>query len=237
MKALSYWAFTHKWSARLVIVVSYILLNLLALFFATILEMAGIELPALLSYLLCIPFLVACILYPKRKRKAEYRNFYLRQKTMDAILACTSFLLVISFTNQSLVQSKIPSYSLSHVFAAQPANEPVKPFSFIKKKAQEFSFLIRHWHQIKKNYAEIRQAYRDVSPGGKFALIVLASLVAIGLLILVLGLSCNLSCSGNEGAALVVFILGVALITFGLVKVIRSIKVKRKGSTVTTIRA
>ena len=69
----------------------------------------------------------------------------------------------------------------------------------------------------------LRKEYKDATNGERTALIILCILIAIGLLLLVAGLSCNLSCSGSEGAATVVLIFGTGLIIFLLVKVIKRI--------------
>ncbi len=83
----------------------------------------------------------------------------------------------------------------------------------------------------------LRQEYKDATKGERTALIVLSILIALGLLSLVAALSCNLSCSGSEGGAAVVAILGTGLIIFLLVKIIKRInrgKPKEETSTTTT---
>ena len=48
-------------------------------------------------------------------------------------------------------------------------------------------------------------------------------IIAAGLLLLLAGLSCEISCSGSEGAAIAVGLLGTGLIIFLLVRVIQRI--------------
>jgi hypothetical protein len=57
-------------------------------------------------------------------------------------------------------------------------------------------------------------------------------LIAVGLIGLVAALSCNLSCSGSEAAALLLLIFGTGLIIFLLVKVIKRINDGPKPKTV-----
>lgn len=221
MRHISLWAFHHKWAARISLVLIYILLNIAALFFAEALQAENIRIPAYISYLLCLPFCIAFILYPSRKEKPRYKNFYVFRKTMDGILITISFLLVTCTMNDFLAKPNSLHYpSLS---AAAAIVKPKKSFPKITLQGKQITFMVKHWKQVKKNYQLLRKAYKDSSKGGKVWLIALASLVAAALLIGVMSLSCNLSCSGNEGAAAIVLILGVGLIVFLLIKVIQRI--------------
>ncbi len=70
---------------------------------------------------------------------------------------------------------------------------------------------------------EVRKGYKESSKGSKTALIILSSVMAAFLFVVVLGLSCNVSCSGSQGGGIAVLLLGTALITFLLIKVIHAI--------------
>jgi hypothetical protein len=94
--------------------------------------------------------------------------------------------------------------------------ETKKPHSLKKKM----------WQQLRKNIRYIRQHYRQASGGEKAALIILSILVALALLYVVMALSCGIACSGSEGLALFVALLGTGLIVFLLVWVIKSINRK-----------
>lgn len=221
MRHISLWAFHHKWAARISLVLIYILLNITAFFFAEALHAENIRIPAYISYLLCLSFCIAFILYPSRKEKSRYKNFYVFQKTMDGILITVSFLLVICTLDGFLTETN--SFHYPSLSAAEAIVKPKRPFPKIILQGKQISFMVKHWKQVKKNYRLLRKTYKDSSKGGKVWLIALASLVAAALLIGVMSLSCNLSCSGNEGAAAVVLILGVGLIVFLLIKIIQRI--------------
>lgn len=221
MKVLSVWAFQHKKAARLCFVFIYLALNLVCLFFNEVLLEQNIEIPLYISYIFCFIFLVAVLLYPSRQQKSIYKNFYGFQKTMDGILYSLSFLLIV-LTMNAASSGKL-SFHGGNAWAAEVAIKPVKPLLKIKVQTKGAAFIIKHWKQLKGNYKLLRKAYRDTSKGEKAALIILASIVALGLLFLVLALSCSLACSGAEGGALVAAILGTALVIFLLVKVIQSI--------------
>ena len=234
MKSISLWAYNNKWKARLCFVAIYLLLNIVCLFFSEALVAAGIFIPVSISYLLCIPLLIAFILYPLRKEKSRYKNFYRYQKRCDGVLFGSSLFLIICTFNQ-FTANQLPLSNPTYA-ATETLITPIKPFKKIKVQTAQAAFVVKHFKQIKTNLKVLRKAYKESSKGEKTALIVLASLVASFLFILVLGLACNLSCSGAEGGALAVFLLGTAFITFLLIKVIlainRSPKNKKKEKAV-----
>ena len=57
---------------------------------------------------------------------------------------------------------------------------------------------------------------------------ILAIVAAIGLLLLVGALACELSCNGSDAAAIIVGVLGTAAIIIGLVAVLKAIKKKQQ---------
>ena len=61
-------------------------------------------------------------------------------------------------------------------------------------------------------------------------LIILSVLVALGLVLLVTSLACELSCNGSEAAAVVLAIGGTALVVFLLIVVLKSLNRKYKKS-------
>lgn len=221
MRELSVWAFHHKKAARLCFVFIYLALNVLCLFFNEVLLEQEVEIPLYIAYFVCFLFLIAALLYPSRKEKARYKNFYWFQKAMDGVLFTLSFLLIVFSMNAS--SSGKLSIGAGGVWAAEIPGKPAKQFYTLKLKTKGALFIVKHWKQLKGNYKLLRQAYRDTSKGDKAVLIILASLVAVALLLLVLALSCNIACAGAEGAATVVALLGTALVVFLLVKVIQSI--------------
>ncbi|MEI9943660.1 MAG: hypothetical protein WDN26_05510, partial [Chitinophagaceae bacterium] len=80
---------------------------------------------------------------------------------------------------------------------------------------------------LKAQVKEIKKS-KELSNGAKAGLIILSSIIALGLLALILGLACDLSCSGADGLAILVGVGGTALIVFLLVLTIRSITGKKR---------
>src|SRR5215204_3544446 len=99
MKFVSLWGFHHKWSARMLIFLGYLVLNALALIMGDILYSFDVQVSGLIVYLSAAAYLAAFIVYPASRKRRHYRNYYRFQKGCDAILLVTSFLLLISWAS------------------------------------------------------------------------------------------------------------------------------------------
>ena len=78
MRQISGWALQHKMAARVLIFLSYLLLNACAFLLGSTID----PLAAGITWLVALPFLIALLLYPERNRKSGYRNFYRTQKNL-----------------------------------------------------------------------------------------------------------------------------------------------------------
>lgn len=225
MKKISIWASVNKWPARIIIVVSYFVLNTIALFLGDALFIANAIIPALWIYVLGFIAIAAFIFYPSKKTKSDYANFYRSQKTCDLLLISTGFLLIIAFGNHYQIPNSQSPFSFTYAVAASSSMEKgVTELKVIGPAPKKKGYLIRQWKQkLKENIRRIRQEYKDASPGQKTALIIVTILVALILLYLVAALSCNISCSGNDAAAVIVLLLGTGLLVFLTVRMIKRI--------------
>ena len=230
MYALSLWARDHKWVSRFIIISIYVLLHLIGFCLGEALTVHHITLSASLFYAVAFLFFVGVAFYPSRERKPNYRHFYAARKTADTLLAVTTFLMIIWVANNI---SAWP-FTANNTYAA--TIQPVKPvhktpllqrfFSMknpIWKVLPRFDTDTKVFKKLKANVQTLRKAYRDTSKGGKIALTILLVLVAIGLVGLLAGLSCNLSCSGSDGLAILVGVVGTALVIFLFIRVIHRI--------------
>lgn len=226
MKQLSFWAQQHKWAARIIIVAIYFLLNVIGFFLGDVLTAAEITLPGYLPYLLTIPFLAVFLFYPNRKEKARYKNFYRSRKTADAALAGITFLLIICMSNRLSEQHEWHIMA-AHSASVTPAPKNVEETNDRKKSIQpkkKNDFSIKQIKkELRKNLQTLRKEYKAAADSGKTGLVVLSVLVALLLLYLLVVLSCSIACSGSEGLAWAVFIIGTGLIVLLLVRTIRRI--------------
>jgi Ca2+/Na+ antiporter len=243
MKKISWWAKNHKVYARLIIVVSFIFLNALAFITGHFLHQLGIIfLPGFL-YACFFVFLITLIAYPRKiqqqiKRKSS--GHYRLQKSCDFILAASTFCMVVCLSNQP--QTLIQFYpKISAVAITFPVKDSTvkhyKPISEFNSSLKDGKGNQLKWKERKKLLREqVREIKKDhnLPKGEKIALIILSALVAGGLIMLVAGLSCNLSCNGYGAAAAIVGIGGTALIVFLLVLAIRAINGEKRKRKLTT---
>jgi len=230
MYILSVWAKYHKWPARFIIVAIYVLLNIIGFYLGDLLTVSHITLPVSFFYIVALLFFIGVIIYPSYKRKEEYRNFYVARKTADGLLAFTTFLMIVWVANTIAT----PDFSPNNAYAAtiSPVKAEAKKPLFKKmlslknpllKLLPGFDKNAKAFKKLKANIQTLRKAYKEPAHGEKIALIILVSLIASALILLLLSLSCNLSCSGSEGLALLVAVLGTGLVIFLLIKVVRRI--------------
>jgi len=239
MKKISFWAKHHKRAARIIIIVSFLLLNVLGIVSGSLLASLDIVIPvAVLVSLACI-YCAGFIAYPSRSLKGKTLTpaaFYVRQKTCDLLLAGSTFLMIIFLGNRpdQLFPYDLPFSKALASNTTQPKDSTVKTY----KTIAAFSASLKDengkslkWKERKKLLKEqvkaIKQS-KETSKGVKVLLIILSVIAAIGLLALILALACDLSCSGSDGAAILVGVGGVALVIFLLVIAIRAIKGQKK---------
>lgn len=239
MKQLSLWAKNHKWASRILIVTSFILLNILGIAMGILLNSFSIIIPDIILITAVIIFITSWWVYPSKKDKENpiYRKrFYPLQKLCDFILVGSTFLMIIFFGNTGITPF---SYSILNVSAADSFSLPTdstktyKSIEEFKKTMKDADGKPLKWKERKKLLKEqirgIKKA-NNMSDTGKVFLIILCVLLAVALAYLVAALSCSLSCSGAEGAAAIVAILGiggVAVLTFFLIRGITR-KAKKK---------
>ena len=243
MKKISYWAKKHKSQARIVIVASFIFLNTLAFFTGHFLNQLGIVFSPGILFGCFFIFLIALIAYPLKKRNETKLNqlaYYHLQKSCDFILAASTFCIIVCLSNSPERLFQFYPQIKAFVITSPSKDSTVKNYKSI---SDFYTSLIDgkgnslKWKERKKLLKEqVREIKKDnnTSKGEKTALIILSALVAAGLLFLVAGLSCSLSCSGSDAAAAIVGIGGTALVIFLLVLAIRAINGKKRKDKMAT---
>jgi arginine exporter protein ArgO len=237
MKKISYWAKNHKLQARIIIVICFIVLNILAITSGYLLQQIGVLLQPV--FLLCCfaVFIIAMIVYPSKYRKGfnlSASAFYHLQKAGDFIIVACTFCMIFYLSNQPQNLFRFYPQINANVINPTPKDNVAKPY----KSISEFYSSLKDkdgnslkWKERKKLLKEqIRSIKKDnnLSKTSKTLLIILSVLVATGLFFLVAALSCNLSCSGSDTAAAIVGIGGTAVIIFLLVLAIRAITGKKR---------
>lgn len=156
-------------------------------------------------------YTVAAVLYPGvffDRKKSNWDTFK-RRKICDVILFSTAFLLGVSLANHS--PHFLSSNSISQI-EAKPMLTAVKIKKGEELKVKRQIFIQKSEKWLENKLAKIDR-YQSNAPVLEFVLlIILFTVLASFLAVVVLYLSCNLSCSGAEAAAWLVLILGLGLI-------------------------
>jgi membrane protease YdiL (CAAX protease family) len=238
MKKISAWAKRHVVPARIIIIISFLLLTGIGVITGLLLAGLDIELTGTFLAAAIVIYLAAVFAYPSRSLKSKGMRasvFYTRQKVCDILLAAATFCMIVFFANQpgQLFRYASPVQGSSFGMHFFP-----KDSTLVKHKTlSEFAASLKNengqslkWKEKKKLLKEQVRAIKqsDMSNGAKTGLIILCVFAALGLLALVGALACDLSCNGSEAAAVLVLIGGAALIIFLLVIAIKAIKRKNK---------
>jgi len=230
-KQLSYWARDNRWKARICIAICYVLLN------ASASILAGIYSPGetaqLLIFFFSLSFFIAGIVrYPKKADRAFWATrFYWRQKSSDGLLILATFGLAFCFfagSGTQLISSSALAATETSPGDSLQTNSRLSAFVASLKDREGNPV---KWKEGKKLIrAQVKKIRDDegMSAGEKTALTILCIILAIAALYGVLALSCELSCAGQEGAALLVGLGGGTLVIVLTVLAIRGIYKKGK---------
>ena len=242
MKNLSKWAKKHPVSSRIIIAFSHVLIVLSGLFLGFLTYVQDYKLASWLLPLLGSLFFIAYFLYPNRQEvKGWFKYSYLRQKVLDFTLVITHFLiLAIGFNHfafsPSFNTSPTSYQARSTSYEARLVVLDVKPQVEKKNKKKRRSQLRKTFKKMKKKIkTELKQMKRAMKKKGnkkearliQILLLLLTLGVAVALGALIAGLACQLSCSGQEGLATAVLILGWTSIVLLSIIVIKNIFQKK----------
>lgn len=214
MKQISLWAYNHKWSARISIVLLWILLHSLAWLLSGL-----IDIPPILTKSGSIFLSIAVLILFYEAALAGKRHTYLKRKMLDGALALTTFLLLFFSSGDRLSQGQ--ANAIASVSTIIPAKQYLEKS---KIETQKKSPLLKKWKKIRHYTNLIQKELSKDESTKKTLLIILTILLGLAALILVMALSCSISCNGGgEGAALAVLILGGGGIIFLVYKIIQRI--------------
>ena len=239
MKKISYWAKAHKTQARIIIIISFLILNGIAFLTGYLFRKIGINLLPEFLFVSFLLYFIAFIAYPSKNKKGTRfspSSFYMIQKSCDFVLVASTFCIYMQISNCPASLNKLYPQAKAFVITHQK-DSVAKNY----KNINDFTLLLKDksgnwlkWKERKKLLKEqVREIKKDkdLSRGDKTLLIILSVIVASGLFFLVLALSCNLSCAGSDAAAAIVGIGGTALIIFLLIIILRSINGKHRKRT------
>lgn len=234
-KQLSFWAREHKWSSRFIIVFSFIIMNMLGIITGLLFSDLNVIFSAWFILLSMFVFGITWLKYPAKRQN----NTYAFRKTCDVVLISSTFLMFMYFGNRQVMPISSSVFSASAVTSSSLPKDSTKTYKSLeefKKSLQDENgkpLKFKERKKLLKQQIKAIKKDKTMSDGGKVGLIILCVLLALILAYGVAALSCSLSCSGSEGAAVVVAVLGlagIALLTFFLIRSIvrKSRKEKEK---------
>ena len=233
MLIISFWASKHILLARTLLVISHLLLTVLAVATGLLLKNESISIDPLYGYASILLFLFAFAAYPSQNKSIHFAKRYRFQKIVDGLLALSTFLMLVCFSNQSWNHTNSANAWMPKRISTvnSNANKPsiANPEAkIIPKKAEK-----KRWMNKVMDFLNASKSYTS---GEKLIFTFLAIIGAAALLYLVAALACNISCNGAEGAAIVVAVVGVGAIIFLFIKLMKhlnknpSISQKKKPS-------
>lgn len=218
MKRISYWAKNNVVKARILIVIAEVMLFVFAVSLGILLMRIDVYLPLLIAIISFLLLIMAIIFYPSKEMRRKLRaKLYTRQKTCDISIAVSVFMLVcFTINREKIIEWNVytPLHGTYISFKELKEGAPAKK-TVSKKQAR------KELRALRKNLRKDKDAFTALY----VALVIIGS---IGLFVLLAVLACSISCSGNDGLALLVLLVGTFGIVFLATKLITHIIRRRK---------
>ncbi len=228
MRKISLWAKRHPFPAIASIVVIKILLAVIAFYIGSVLLEMNIHIPFIVCIIALIVLAAAAFLYPSHHLTGlSKKQFYIRQKSCDLVIATCSFVMIGTLVNINFpVPGATISSASSVIISKTPsAEEIIASLQYRDKSSltkQEKRILKEEFKKQIKEYAKAKIT-GNKKDGEKALLIILTIIGAVGLLYLVAALACSLSCNGADVAAVIVVVVGAVAVIWALIAIIKRI--------------
>ena len=207
---ISHWAKKNPWKTRGFIGIAQIGMGVSAFSLGNYLYETNIMIPDYARLSAAGMFAVAAMFYPSSYHANGSPAFsYLRRKFHDAALFTTGAMLTLYAGNHCHL-------TVQPIHATQ-----IVSASIAKQNILSLRFATHQISVVKNEFqSRLKERFEDPKRGNtrgeKVALVILVSLAFTLLTVGVAAASCNLSCSGNEAAAIAVLVVGAAIIAWGL---------------------
>jgi hypothetical protein len=228
-KHLSRWARENKWKARSTLVMLKVGAAAGCLLLGNELYNSSINIPEFVKISSLGVLAFAITFYPSKYFPSGAPAFsFLQRKFYDASIFAAGGIIMLYAGNR-------------YVVTLEPAQE-AQTVAYVDLPADKIGGLHKQITIAKKEFKQklktfLQDGPKEKTKGTKIALTILAVLAAIALTFGVASLSCSLSCSGSEAAAIFVAVGGVGLIVGGLVATIRSIHNRTTKKRVATVQS
>ena len=214
-KVVSRWAKDNKWKARSALVIMKIGTGVGCVLLGNDLYTTGVTIPEFVKIAALGVLASAFTFYPSKHFASGAPAFdYLERKFYDASIFAAGAIVML--------------YAGNHFDVTMQRADPVQTVAYVSVPADGIGGVHKKMSLVKKEFKQklktfLQEPPKERTSGGKTTLTILAVLAAVALTFGVASLSCSLSCSGSEVAAVFVFVGGVGLVVWGLVATIRAI--------------
>lgn len=237
MKSISYWGRNNPRKTRLIIAISHILLIINALFLGFLSFYKGLVFPKWILIALPILFFGVYLSYPfKGIRTGLFKQSWFRQKTHD-IVFILFYVLIITIGFNRFASSPVTVSNSSHGPPAQFIVHKSSPDVNMDRGNGIWQTLKELKKEVKNELKELKKDFKNKrknkwSTAAEILLVVGSLLAALVLIWLVGALACSLSCSGMEGLAIIVLILGwggtILLTVLAIRKILKKTRIEKQ---------
>lgn len=214
MKRLSNWASQHVWQTWLILIILHTILIDGAWFVGTFLYLEGIVFEERIVDVFIVLSIAGLFVYPFIRR----RRIYWQRKAADLYLVAVGSLALMmvcnQFTHETIHHPPVNEYA--HTIVLKSSKKKAKLTHKLQQKAKKIQ------QRMVKRVKRLQAKNPDIETVGFIILFVLlALLLSYGVIVL----SCDLSCSGYEVAAVMVGTFGgigiIAGLTIGIIWAVR----------------
>ena len=203
-KQISAWANTNKTKARILLIFAQIAAASQAIYIGNLLREEEIILSKNTVWIALSGSILACLLYPFKNTKLKlFNRNYFTKKAIELVVIIGTFFSILAIGNQNEI-SLASKTEIQNTSSQQVQNER-------KTKAQEL-------HSTKADN------------GSKIALLALATIISLGLLLLIAVLSCDLACTGAVGTFILLVGTTFSAILLGYIFLSKRILFKKNST-------
>jgi len=241
VKKFSKWGETNPKLARIIIALSHVLVFINAICLGILLFIFNWGESKWLLVIVANLFFISYIFYPKKSKKEnkkngsylQYNRHYIRQKAHDFSLVLFYGIVISLGVNNFLMQPIHVDNMVQQPTAKFIVHKPKLENQTTNRKQLKFEFKKKFKKVRKQIKQELRNLKKELKKKKdkmgmrlvKFLLFLLTIGAAIFLGFLILVLSCELSCSGQEGLAWVVLLAGwTGVVWLGVIAIKKIIK-------------
>lgn len=211
----------------MIIAFCHIMLIALSIGFGLVTYLEDINISSRFSLLMVLAFSLAYLLYPKRKaREGLFKYSWSRRIKHDFVMALSYSSILVAGVNQFSFEPLANPVSQYKVRLLVAKHE-IASVAFSKKETRKENKMQAKSikAEIKKQLKQMKAEWKENNPNKSFLKVMLILLI-LGFAILlwsgIASLACSLSCNGQEGAAVVVFVAGTFAIVLLMVLAIRA---------------